>query len=495
MDYSLTISNKKVYDFYKAHKNLNFESMNILFVDILDNLLQNANPSLNTDLANMLINNMKTLQTQLDTMENSMNKTQSEIGNIFTLKFLDFKREYMDDMKMILSNGVSDKVAPIIRECNDSLLDKTKLMVSEIIPKNQENLHKSIDSSLTQLQNSINNDTNLLMKSSLTKDVLENFTNSIDEKFANTLLNSQNLLNSIISSTEQRLDGRLSEIKNISSTNNSTQDILCTNINDLLKKMENSSSKGKISENLLFNVLHSLYPTAQIEFVGTTKETGDIILKRRDKPVILFENKNYDRNVGQEEVKKFLRDIENKNCSGIMLAQHYGIANKNNYEIELHNNNVLTYLHNVEYDADKIKSAVDIIDYFKSCLNELEVGSGEHINISKEFLSDINKEYQNFINNKLTHIKTIKDYQQKLISQIDDIKLPSLEHYLSRMFASSASKENTCEFCNYVAKNVRALTAHHRGCALKKQHEAKKKEQLMQKLHGENTMQYNPNNV
>lgn len=102
-----------------------------------------------------------------------MNKTQSEIGNIFTLKFLDFKREYMDDMKMILSNGVSDKVAPIIRECNDSLLDKTKLMVSEIIPKNQENLHKSIDSSLTQLQNSINNDTNLLMKSSLTKDVLE----------------------------------------------------------------------------------------------------------------------------------------------------------------------------------------------------------------------------------------------------------------------------------------------------------------------------------
>ena len=112
-------------------------------------------------------------------------------------------------------------------------------------------------------------------------------------------------------------------------------------------------------------------------------------------------------------------------------------------------------------------------------LNELEVGSGEHINISKEFLGDINKEYQNFINNKLTHIKTIKDYQQKLISQIDDIKLPSLEHYLSRMFASSASKENTCEFCNYVAKNVRALTAHHRGCALKKQHEAKKKEQYV----------------
>jgi hypothetical protein len=246
---------------------------------------------------------------------------------------------------------------------------------------------------------------------------------------------------------------------------------------------------------MLFNVLLSLYPTAQIDSVGTTKETGDIILKRREKSAILFENKNYDRNVGQEEVRKFIRDVEIQNCSGIMLAQHYGIANKNNYEIEIHNNNILIYLHNVEYDADKIKSAVDIIDHFKACLNELEVGSGEHINISKEFLSDINKEYQNFMNNKLTHIKTIKDYQQKLISQIDDIKLPSLEHYLSRMFASSASKELTCEYCNYVAKNVRALTAHHRGCALKKQHEQNKKEKLMQRLNSENNTAYDPNNI
>ena len=90
-------------------------------------------------------------------------------------------------------------------------------------------------------------------------------------------MNSQTLLNNVINSTEQRIDTRLTEIKDISTVNNSSQTSLCTNINDLLKKMENSSSKGKISENILFNVLHSLYPIAQIESVGTTKETGDII--------------------------------------------------------------------------------------------------------------------------------------------------------------------------------------------------------------------------
>jgi len=508
MEHTLTLTNQKVWNFYDEHKNLDFENMNILFVDILDNLLRNTNPTLDANIAATLLDNMKTLQGQINNIGNTVAKNQTDISTMFTMKFIDFKREYMEDMKLILSTNATDKVAPIIKEYNDALLDKTRIMVSEIVPKNNDVLHRSLENSLQQLQTSINTDTNNLLKLSVTTDVLDKFSSSLDDKFATTLMNSQNLLNSLITSTEQRIDTRLTEIKDISSTNSSSQVSLCNNISDLLKKMENSSSKGKISENLLFNVLHSLYPTAQIESVGTTKETGDIILKRKDKPIILFENKNYDRNVGQEEVRKFLRDVEIQNCSGIMLAQHFGITNKNNFEIELHNNNVLLYLHKVEYDADKIKAAIDSIDYFKSCLDELETDSGEQINMSKDFLDDINKEYQNFVNNKLTHIKTIKDFQQKLISQVDDIKLPSLEHYLSRMYASSASKENICDYCNYVAKNVRALTAHHRGCALKKQHEhltahhrgcalkkqheQQKRDKLTQTLTNENTTQYNP---
>jgi hypothetical protein len=278
------------------------------------------------------------------------------------------------------------------------------------------------------------------------------------------------MFNAIITSTEHRLENRLSEIKDISSTNSATQSQLHSNMGDILRKMENSSSKGKLSENILFNILHTLYPTAQIDSVGSIKETGDVILIRKDKPTILFENKNYDKNVGQEEVKKFLRDIETQNCSGIMLAQHYGITNKDNFEIDTHNNHVLVYLHKVEYDADKIKAAVDIIDYFKSKIVDIETIGGDSINIDKDVLDEINKEYQLFINNKLAHIKTIKDFHQKLLTQVDEIKIPSLEHYLSKLYATSASKEDICEYCNYVAKNPRALTAHYRGCTEKKNH-------------------------
>ena len=480
MSHSLTINNKRIFDFYDEHKNLNFENMNLILVEILENLLKNTNPTLDMNVAASLLESVKGLQGKINNIEDVMNKNLNDISNVFTLKFIDFKKEYMTDLQLILSNNANEKVAPLIKEYNESLLDKTKIMFGEIIPKNQESLYKSIEGSLRTLQESVNKDTNLLIKSSLSKEVLQDYISKLDEKFGNTLLNTQNVLNTIVSSSEQRLDQRLGEIKEISSTNNSSQTNLYANINELLKKMENSSSKGKISENLLFNVLHSLYPTAQIESVGNIKETGDILIKRRDKPVILFENKNYDRNVGQEEVRKFLRDVETQKCCGIMLAQHYGIANKNNFEIEIHNNNVLIYMHNVEYDSYKIKAAVDIVDHFKVCLDDLELGTGEHISLDKEFLDDINKEYQNFANNKLTHIKTIKDTQQKLIAQVEDLKIPTLEHYLSRMYASSGAKENTCEYCNYVAKNLRALTAHHRGCALKKQHEKAKKEKLQQ---------------
>jgi hypothetical protein len=470
MSFSLSLTNKEVWEFYDEHKNLDFENTNLLFVRILKQVMQDANPTMNTNMVSQLLENIKTLQNDVASMNNSFSKTQQDMNTTFSMKFMEFKREYVEDLKMILTNNTSEKVAPILKTFNDTLLDKTRIMINEIIPKNQEHLYSNIEKSINGLYSSINQDTNSLMKTSINKENLDQFISTLDEKFSKTLVHSQNMFNAIITSSEHRLQAKLGEIKDLSSTNSSANNQLQNNVNELLRKMENSSSKGKISENLLYNILNPLYPTAQIDSVGTVKETGDIIMTRKDKPSILFENKNYDKNVGQEEVRKFLRDVENQNCSGIMLAQHFGIVNKDNFEIEIHNNNVLVYLHKVEYDADKIKAAVDIIDHFKSTLVDMESDNGDSIQLSKELLDDINKDYQGFVANKLSHIKTIKDYNQKLLAQVDDIKIPSLEHYLSKIYASSASKEDICEFCNYVAKNQRALTAHYRGCALKKNH-------------------------
>jgi predicted alpha/beta-fold hydrolase len=136
----------------------------------------------------------------------------------------------------------------------------------------------------------------------------------------------------------------------------------------------------------------------------------------------------------------------------------------------MNNNNVLVYLHKVEYDADKIKAAVDIIDHFKATMDNSGRAIGETLSIDKDLLDEINKDYQMFVANKLSHIKTIKDCNQKLISQVEEFKLPNLEQYLCKLYASSSSKNDICEYCGYAAKNTRALVAHYRGCSQKKQH-------------------------
>lgn len=478
MDYHISFNNKKIHEFYQEHKNIDIESMNLVLIDILERLYQDINPVLTTNLASQLIENMRTLQTQMNNMNDSFTKSQSELNTNFVVKFIEFKKEYIEDLKMILTNTTSEKIAPIIKQYNDSLLDKTKLLISELIPKNNDVLSKEITLSMKELHSTINVDTTNLIKNSVNKERMEKFISEIDEKFTKTLNNSQSIINTLITSSEQRLDTRItdirttteqkiSEIKDISTSNNGTQSQLQSTISDLLKKMENSSSKGKISENLLYNVVTPLYPTAEINSVGTTKETGDIMMYRKDKPTILLENKNYDKNVTSDEVKKFIRDVETQNCCGIMLAQHSGIANKENYQIELYKKNIVIYLHNVEYDADKIKVAIDIIDHFKSQITDIESGTDTLI-IEKHILDDINTEYQTFITQKVTHIKTIKEFNQKLLSQIEEICIPSLEQFLYKNFSiSTSASQDVCEYCARTFKSQRALSAHYRGCTKK----------------------------
>ena len=66
-----------------------------------------------------------------------------------------------------------------------------------------------------------------------------------------------------------------------------------------------------------------------------------------------------------------------------------------------------------------------------------------------------------------------KEFNQKFLKQIDDLKIPTLEEYLSSKYSSSSSKI-TCEYCGFVAKNHQAKSAHMRGCQVKKAQTANK---------------------
>ena len=158
---------------------------------------------------------------------------------------------------MILSNNNSEKIAPLIKEYNGTLLDKTQLLLNEVVPKNNELLLSQVKENIRSFHSSIQEDTNKLLSSTLNQQSLEGFIQTMENK----LSYNQQMIQSIIQSSEQRLDTKITSNQHIQST-------LQTNVSDLLKKMENSSMKGKYSENILFNILQSLYVTAEIDVVG-----------------------------------------------------------------------------------------------------------------------------------------------------------------------------------------------------------------------------------
>ena len=447
----LSTKNPKIIKFFDEHESLDFDETILSFINIIQQLEDNINnnPS-NKSLQNIL--------SEIKSIKSDISNHQKDSSQYFSQHFSEFKREYINDLRLNLTSNVSDKIEPLIKEQLQILFQKTE----SLIPKQNLDLQAKFQESIK----SINIDAEKLINSSITESSLQSFISQIDQKLSSSLFNTQQQISQNISNQEQRLDQKITDISDKTNSQNSLSQSLNSQVGDLLKKLENSSAKGKMSENILVNILHSLYPTGQIDHVGQTKETGDIILSRKDKPKILIENKDWGKNVVQEEVKKFLHDIETQNCSGIFLSQNYGIANKENFEINVHDGNVLIYVHETNNDPEKIKLAIDIIDHFKAKLDDFKVDKAVE-SIPKDILDSINSEYQVFVSSKLSIIKIIKDFNQKILKQLEDIKITSLEEYLSTRYATSTSKF-ICEFCGFAAKNAAAKSAHLRGCIAKK---------------------------
>ena len=284
-DSSISITNPKIINFFTKHSNLNPEDTIISFIDIMEKLSDNLNNSINSNLVSNLLENMKDMQHKITTIDSNMNKFHGDIINNFTLKMSEYKREYIEDLKLILISNVSDKIEPLVREQSSLLYEKTSNMINSVIPKNNDNLERSINDSIKSFNQSVIVDTQKLIKNSIDASSLNEFVSNIENKFSNALSSTQSLLSNSISASEQRIDSRISEtrsnterelssIKEISTSNNSTSSSLNTSLSDLLKKMENSSSKGTISENILNDILHNLYPSAEIDSVGQQKQTG-----------------------------------------------------------------------------------------------------------------------------------------------------------------------------------------------------------------------------
>jgi hypothetical protein len=444
---AFTIKNERIITFYEANPHLSFEKVNLMMVDLLEKTMQsNMTPSIVTDMNNTILS----LQHQMTEMNQTMSRIGTDTQTCINLKLVELKDSYIEQMKMLLSNNTSETIAPILRDNTSLFIDKTQLLLADLLPRNQESMKQDLRDTMSHLELSLN-------KESFNPLAISEYIHALDVKVSSALLQTTHQL----SLQDSKIENGFKDIKEISSSNQST-------VTSLLQKMENSSGKGLISENILNSMLQNAYPTADIQSVATTAGTGDVMLVRDDKPTILCENKLWSVNVVKKEVIKFIDDCTSQACCGILLSQQSGICNKNHFEIDIHDGCVLIYIHNVNYNMDTIRCAIDIIDHFKLTLDSINTDVTTN-SIEKSVLDEINKEYNTHRQQKEAMQRMIRDTQGSLLKQVDLLVMPSLGKYLSKYYSSHTTGEIICEYCNiFSAVKKSGISSHQRGCPAKK---------------------------
>ena len=461
------VTNTKIVEFYTQNPSINFEAVNLIFVDLFERLLGDMNSAMNSTINSQILSTVGDLKGEVNSLSSSVLKLNNDITNSIYIKFQESKREYVQDITNIVSNNFSqnnDKLNSLLQQNNSQLIDKTTLLLNDVIPKSNDGYYKQLQESISTFQKSISEDTTKLLNSVNKDESLSTFISTFETKSTNML----QPVFSFISSSEERINKNLISLRE--DNNNSAQDKIMNELSEFLGKYKNSSFKGQFGENQLESVLNQMFPSAEVINSTGIKASCDFRINRSNLPTILVETKNYDKNVTIDEVKKFIRDIEEQKCHGVFLSQHSGITSKQNFQIDIKGKNVLIYVHHVDYCPNTIKIAIDIIDSLSEKLTEVEEDVDE-ICIPKETLDEINKEYSRFIERKLSIIDILKDFHKKITNEVDEIKFPCLSKYLVSKCGSILNNENEtilCNICNkFEATNNRALSAHQKACKKK----------------------------
>jgi hypothetical protein len=460
----ITLKNSVILAYFKKHPEMNPEVVFMFFVEFLDKMHQNGAEYVNTVINQQLIDNLYENNRMLSVINENVCKTNQDITNVIYLKMLEVKKEYMEEMKNTIGFNMGNITMTLERNYLQ-IVEKTSNTLHEIAPKANQHFQDFLNDKISMFQHSLRDELKHISNLIETDDAKMNrYLGAFEKQFTN-----------LLQTIHQPLHVNMSQLQAVTNNNIQEQSKLFNEMSDFMKKYKISAYKGSHGETRLSVILNTLYPSGELIQTTSVKASGDFLLKRIDKPDIMFENKDYADNVGTDEIRKFIRDAEHIRSHAIFLSQHSGVSCKNNYQIDNNNGIILVYVHHANYTPEKIQIAVDIIDSIHKFNKHLD--SDNSYTVQKDLLDSLNREYQQYAMTKDNLIGSIHDSYKRQLSLIDEFQLPSLEKYLSLYYASAKSglklaHQHKCEYCNsFIGQSKKSLSAHQRAC--KQEHLAK----------------------
>jgi len=450
---SITTQNKTIIEFYKKHSHIDFDQANLLLIHLFE---LNLNKSKTDDSDASMFTYLKQLERsvfslneqfklssqQLMNIQTSVTEMPTQMNNSISSKLSSIRQEYIQEIERALQLNQHEQNSTITKLIETDLSSKIQQILNTDV---NEKVLKKIHVLDESLKKDIQSCVSAFQKGNSSAEIIQSVDTTMQTKF-------DFLHQFLIANQSQSKENETF-----------TRDAIMS-IQNHFDRQKNSTFKGIDSENKMETLLNETFPDACIENKTGQSRSCDFLISRVDKVPIMIENKDYTNNVPIQEVEKFIRDIDHNSCSGIFISQSSGISRKQHFQIDIHNNCVLIYIHNLRYDIDKIRLAVHTIDYL-STLFRADDRDTEELKISHSTLKEINSEYQHFLYQRSSLSETLKKFQKDMSKQISQLEMTSLSSILSKHFASTEATLFKCSHCNVKQfKNAKALAAHTKKC-------------------------------
>lgn len=303
---------------------------------------------------------------------------------------------------------------------------------------------------LNSIQSHLQNSSNPV----ILREVLQNFQdklvnvnteqlNDIDRKSINLLSNFQSNLLKDISTT---LDSHTIHHK-------------ITSINDTLTLLHNnftgnSSQKGKMTENLLYQNLLKAFPDADVVLSRDQPDSCDIQIIKDTKPTILIDSKHCEAsNVRKSDLDKFYDDCKFNNSCGILCNAFGGIANRKHFEIDIQDKRVLIFISNHQFDPVMFQLASRIIYNIHSVIQEQRT---DIIQIDQQLYQRLKIEFNYFLQSFHQHLDNIKAN----VNALSSLSFSHLDNFFKRTSLHSELKPFSCHLCATGCSSAKTLKKH-----------------------------------
>jgi len=465
---SITITDETILSYYRANPHVDIVAMNIMLIDILKSLSTNLSATINSTVTSKILSIVSDI-------DKNISSFRSDIIATFNEKLNQTRKEYVEDLKTQLTNNIlsnNEKLSSLIDRNADTILARTTSVLNELVPKSQDKNYLQIENCIKTFCSSIEQDTKKLLETNhKDENSSKIIIDSIESNFSKMVSSIQTPIFQLVKSSEERTIGGIQKVKDDISQNHAMNEKLTAELTDFLNKYKhNSSLKGGVSESELYFMLQSIMPSDEIIRVSSETASCDFKVNRKnkEKPTILFENKDYSRSVTTDEVVKFERDLKTQKAHGIFISQNTPITFKDNFQIDIINNLIHVYIPNCQYNTEKLRTAIDIVDNLSAKLNIInsanEVDDDHMYPTTKTDIEELANEYRNFAIQKVSILEMVKANSKQLLDKLEEIQLPRIKNILIK-FGLIDNENLKCPHCNvYEGKNKASLSAHLRNC-------------------------------